>query len=114
MRKFLGASLAVGALTIISGVAVAQLDHGSGHDVQGAKGQAGQHEMMKDHMSKSGHDMKSQMSKAGHEMMKNHMSQAGHHEMMKSHMGKTGHDVQSHAGKTNDAMKDHAGKAGHE
>ena len=94
MRKFLGISLAVGALTIISGVAVAQLDHGSGHDVQGAKAQA----------MKAGH----------HEMMTNHMSKASHHEMMKSHMSNTGHDVKSHAGKANDAMKDHAGKAGHE
>jgi len=40
MRKFLGVSLAVGALTIVSGVAVAQLDHGLGHDVHGAKGHA--------------------------------------------------------------------------
>ena len=49
MRKFLGVSLAVGALTIVSGVAVAQLDHGSGHDMHGAKGhamKAGHHEMM--------------------------------------------------------------------
>jgi hypothetical protein len=94
MRKFLGVSLAVGALTIVSGVAVAQLDHGSGHDMHGAKG----------HAMKAGH----------HEMMTNHMSKASHHEMMKSHMGKTGHDVKSHAGKASDAMKDHAGKAGHE
>ena len=101
MRKFLGVSLAVGALTMVSGVAVAQLDHGSGHDAHGAKGQAGQHEMMKDHMSKAGHAMKSQMSKAGHEMMK-------------SHMGTAGHDMKSHAGEASDAMKDHAGKAGHE
>ena len=101
MRKFLGVSLAVGALTIASGVAVAQLDHGSGHDAHGATGQAGQHEMMKDHMSKAGHGMKSQMSKAGHEMMKNHM-------------GKTGHGTKSHAGQSGHAMKDHAGKAGHE
>jgi len=114
MRKFLGLSLAVGALTIVSGVAVAQLDHGSGHDAHGAKGQAGQHEMMKNHMSKAGHAMKSQMSKAGHEMMKNHMGKASHHEMMKSHMGTAGHDMKSHAGEASDAMKDHAGKAGHE
>ena len=40
MRKFLGVSLAVGALTIVSGVAVAHLDHGSGHDMRGAKGHA--------------------------------------------------------------------------
>ena len=100
MKKFLGATLAVIALTIVSGVAVAQLDHDSGHDTHGAKGQAGQHEMMKNQMSKAEHGMKTQMSKAGHEMMK-------------SHMGKTGHDIKSHAGKASDAMKDHAGKAGH-
>ena len=94
MRKFLGVSLAVGALTIVSGVAVAQLDHGSGHDVNGAKG----------HAMKAGH----------HEMMQNHMSKAGEDEKMTSHMGKTGHDVKSHAGKASDAMKDHVGKAGHE
>jgi len=94
MRKFLGVSLAVGALTIVSGVAVAQLDHGSGHDVNGAKG----------HAMKAGH----------HEMMQNHMSKAGEDEKMTSHMGKTGHDVKSHAGKASDAMKDHAGEAGHE
>jgi hypothetical protein len=94
MRKFLGVSLAVGALMIASGVAVAHLDHGSGHDAHGATGQA----------MKAGH----------HEMMTNHMSKASHHEMMKTHMGKTGHDVKNHAGKTSDAMKDHAGKAGHE
>jgi len=84
----------VGALTIVSGVAIAQMEHGSGHDMHGAKG----------HAMKAGH----------HEMMTNHMSKASHHEMMKSHMGKTGHDVKSHAGKASDAMKDHAGKAGHE
>jgi len=94
MRKFLGVSLAVGALAILSGVAVAQFDHGSGHDTHGAKG----------HAMKAGH----------HEMMKNHMSEAGKDEIMRSHMGKTGHDVKSHAGKASDAMKDHAGEAGHE
>ena len=94
MRKFLGVSLAVGALTIVSGLALAQLDHGSGHDTHGA----------------IGHTMKA----AHHEMMKNHMSEASQDEKMKSHMGKTGHDMKSHAGKTSDAMKDHAGKAGHE
>jgi hypothetical protein len=93
MRKFLGVSLALGALTIVTGVAVAQLDHGSGHDMHGAKG----------HEVKAGH----------HEMMKNHMSKAGHHEMMKNHMAKAGDDMRSH-GKAGDAMKDHAGKAGHE
>jgi len=104
MRKFLGISLAVGALTIVSGVAVAQLDHGSGHDAHGAKGQAmkaGHHEMMQNHMSKAEHGMKSQMSKAGHEMMKNHMGKAG--QEAKSHAGKPGHDT-----------KKHAGEAGHE
>ncbi len=94
MRKFLGVSLAVGAFTILSGVAVAQLDHGSEHDTHGANG----------HAMKAGH----------HEMMKNNMRKAGQNEMMKSPMGKTGHDVKSHAGKATDAMKDHAGKAGHE
>ena len=76
MRKFLGVSLAVGAFTILSGVAVAQLDHGSEHDTHGADG----------HAMKAGH----------HEMMKNHMSKAGH-EMMKYHMGNAGHDMKSHA-----------------
>jgi hypothetical protein len=89
MRKFLGVSLALGALTIVSGVALAQLDHGSEHDMHGAKG----------HMMKAGH----------YEMMKHHMSNAGQNEMMKSHMGKTGHDVKSHAGKASDVMKDQAG-----
>ena len=94
MRKFLGVSLAVGAFTILSGVAIAQLDHDSGHDTHGVNG----------HAMKAGH----------HEMMTNQMSNASHHEMMKTHMGKTGHDVKSHAGKASDAMKDHAGEAGHE
>jgi len=94
MRKFLGVSLAVGAFVILAGAAVAQMGHGSGHDMYGAMG----------HAMKAGH----------HEMMTNHMSKASHHEMMKTHMGKTGHDMKSHAGKTSDAMKDHAGKAGHE
>ena len=93
MRKFLGVSLAVGALTIVSGVAVAQLDHGSGHDAHGAKGHA---------------------MKAGHHNDSDHMSKAGQHKMMKTHIGKSDHDVKNHAGKTNDAMKDHAGEAGHE
>lgn len=92
MRKFLGVSLAVGAFTILSGVAVAQLDHGSRHDTHGANGhamKAGHHEMMKSHMSKAGHEMNCPMGQAVHEM--------------KSHMGKGGHD-----------MKGHTGKAGHE
>jgi hypothetical protein len=70
----------VGALTIVSGVAIAQLDHGSGHDMHGAQGhamKAGHHEMMKDHMGKAGHDMKSHAGKAGHDM-KNHAGEAGH------------------------------------
>ena len=94
MRKFLGASLAVGALLILVGAALAQMEHGSGHDMHGA----------------DGHAMKADQ----HEMMQIHMSKAGHHEMMKDHMGETGDDMKSHAGKANDAMKDHAGKAGHE
>jgi hypothetical protein len=101
MRKFLRVSLAVGALTILSGGALAQLDHGSGHDTDGGKAQAGQHEMMTNHMSKSGYGMKSQMSKAGHEMMKNHM-------------GKTGQDMKSDAGKAGHDMKNHGGEAAHE
>ena len=60
MRKFLGVSLAVGAFTILSGVAVAQLDHGSEHDTHGADGhamKAGHHEMMKYHIATApGHD----------------------------------------------------------
>lgn len=82
MRKFLGVSLAVGAFTILSGVAVAQLDHGSEHDTHGADG----------HAMKAGHQdmMKSQMSKAGHEMMKYHMGNAGHD--MKSHAREAGHE----------------------
>jgi hypothetical protein len=94
MKKFFAAVISVGAL-VIAGAVVAQTEHGSGHDMHGAKGpagQAGQHEMMKNHMmSKTGH----------HEMMKSHMDKAGH--AMKSDMGKAGHD-----------MKSHAGKAGHE
>ena len=94
MRKFLGMSLAVGALVILAGAAVAQMEHGSGHDMHGAKGQ---------------------MSKAGcHEMMKNHMGEAGQHEMMKSRMGKAGHDMKSQMGKVGHDMKSHAGKAGQE
>ncbi len=92
MRKFLGVSLAVSALVILVGAATAQMEHGSGHDTHGTKeqpGKAGQHEMMKNHMSKAGH----------HEMMKMHMSKAGEHGMMKGHMGKAGHDMKSHADK---------------
>ena len=100
MKKLFAAVISVSAL-VIAGAVVAQTEHGSGHDMHGAKGQAGQHEMMKNHMSKAGHAMKSEMSKAGHEMMKNHM-------------GKTGHGTKSHAGQSGHAMKDHAGKAGHE
>ena len=65
MRKFLGVSLAVGALAI-AGTAVAQMEHGSGHDKHGATGKAG-HEMNCP-MAKAGLEMKSHMSKAGHEM----------------------------------------------
>jgi hypothetical protein len=100
MKKFFAAVISVGVL-VIAGAVVAQTDHGSGHDMHGAKGQAGQHEMMKNHRNKAGHAMKSQMSQAGHEMMKNHM-------------GKTGHDMKSHAGQSGHAMKDHAGKSGQE
>jgi hypothetical protein len=85
MRKFLGVSLAVGALAI-AGAAAAQLDQGSGHDMHGATG----------HVVKTEHEMNCPMAKAGHEM-KSHMSKAGH-EMMKNHMGKAGHDMKSHAG----------------
>ena len=93
MRKFLGVSLAVGALAILSGVAIAQFDHGSGHEMHGAMGpmsKAGHHEMMTNHMGKAGHDMKSQMSKAGHDMMQNHTGKAGHD--LKSHAGKANHE----------------------
>jgi hypothetical protein len=100
MKKIFAAVISVSAL-VIAGAVVAQTEHGSGHDMHGAKGQSGPHEMMKNHKGKAGHAMKSQMSKAGHEMMKNHM-------------GKAGHDMKGHAGKASDAMKDHAGKAGHE
>jgi hypothetical protein len=105
MKKFLGAIVSVGVFVILVGAAVAQMEHGSGHNMHGTKGQAGgaghemmknhmgkggHAEMMKNHMGKSGHDMKSQMSKAGHEMMKNHMSKGGHE--MKSHAGKAVHE----------------------
>jgi len=88
MRKFLGVSLAVGALAI-AGAAVAQMEHGSGHDMHGAMAKAGEasHEMNCP-MGKAGHEMKSHMSKAGHEMMKGHMSKAGHE--MQSHTGQEG------------------------
>jgi hypothetical protein len=67
MRKFLGVSLAVGALAI-AGAAVAQLDHGSGHDMNVAMGHANKagHEM-KSHMGMPGHDLKGHASKAGDE-----------------------------------------------
>ena len=94
MRKFLSVSLAVGALAIVYGVAVAQLDHGSGHDVHGAKG----------HATKAGQD----------EMMANHRSKAGQHEMMKSHMNKSGDDMKSQEGKAGHDMKSHMGKSGQE
>ena len=88
MKRFLAAVFSVGALVILVGAAVAQMEHGSGHDMHGAKGQAGQ----------AGH----------HEMMKMHMA------MMKSRMGKAGHDMKSHAGESGHDMKSHAGKPGHE
>lgn len=97
MKKFLGVIVSVGAFVILVGAAVAQMEHGSGHDMKGTKGQmskGGQHEMMKNHMSKAGHAMKGQMSKAGHEMMKNHMGQTGHD--TKNHAGGAGHE--SHGG----------------
>jgi hypothetical protein len=94
MRKFLGVSLAVGALMILVGAAVAQMEHASSHDMHGANGQA----------SKVGH----------HEMMKNHMSKAGHHEMMKSHIGTAGHDMKNHMGNAGHDMKSHTGEPGHE
>jgi hypothetical protein len=43
MKKFLGA---------VVSVAVAQMDHGSGHDMRGTKGQTGHQEMMKSHVGK--------------------------------------------------------------
>jgi hypothetical protein len=92
VKKFLGVVVSVGAFVILVGAAVAQMQHGSGHDMHGAMGHAGKashHEMIKNHMSKAGHDMKSDMGEAGHGM--------------KGHAGKAGHD-----------MKSHAGKAGHE
>ena len=101
MKKFLAVVFSVGALVILVGAAVAQMEHGSGHDMHGAKGQAGEaghHEMMKNHMSQADHA----------EMMKMHMA------MMKSHMGKAGHDMKSHTGESDHDMKSHAGKPGHE
>jgi hypothetical protein len=95
MKKFLSVIVSVGAFVILVGAAVAQMEHGSGHDMKGTKGQmskGGQHEMMKNHMAA----MKAQMGKAGHEMMKNHMGQTGHD--TKSHAGEAGHE--SHGGKT--------------
>jgi hypothetical protein len=98
MKKFLSVIVSVGAFVILIGAAVAQMEHGSGHNMEGTKGQmnkGGQHEMMKNHMSKGGHAMKGQMSKAGHEMMKNHMGQTGHD--TKNQAGEAGHE--SHGGK---------------
>ena len=96
MKNFLGVIVSVGAFVIIVGAAVAQTEHGSGHEMHGATGQADKaehHEMMKNHMAA----MKAQMGKAGHEMMKNHMGQTGH--AMKNHAGKSGHE--SHGGTSN-------------
>ena len=98
MNKFLSVIVSVGAFVILVGAAVAQMEHGSGHNMEGTKGQmskGGQHEMMKNHMSKAGHAMKGQMSNAGHEMMKNHMGQTGHD--TKNQAGEAGH--QSHGNK---------------
>ena len=98
MKKFLSVIVSVGAFVILVGAAVAQMEHGSGHDMEGTKGQmskGGHHEMMKNHMSKAGHAMKGQMSKAGHEMMKNHMGQTGHD--TKNQAGEAGHE--GHGGK---------------
>jgi hypothetical protein len=92
VKKFLAIVFSVGALVILVGAAVARTEHGSGHAMHGAKGQAGA----------AGH----------HEMMKNHMSKAGHDEM--SHMGTAGHDMKGHVGKSGHDMKSHAGKPGHE
>lgn len=89
MRKFLGVSLAVGALAI-AGAAVAQLDHGSGHDMNVAMGHA---------------------NKAGHEM-KNHMGMPGHD--LKGHASKAGHQMKGHAGKAGDETQGHEAKPGHE
>jgi hypothetical protein len=87
MKRFLGVLVAVGASAILAGAAVAQMEHGSGHNMHGATGDA----------TKAGHEMNCLMAKAGHEMMKNHMGKAGH-AMMKNHMGKAGHEMQSHTG----------------
>ena len=95
MKKSLALLFSVGALVVFVSAAVAQTEHGSGHDMHGTTGQvgkAGHHEMMKNHMAA----MKAQMGKAGHEMMKNHMGQTGH--AMKNHAGQAGHE--SHGGKT--------------
>ena len=87
MKKFLGVVVSVGAFVILAGAAVAQMEHGSGHDMHGAMTKAGE----------VSHEMNCPMAKAGHEMMKNHMAKAGH-AMMKNHMGKAGHEMQSHTG----------------
>ena len=95
MKKFLGVIVSVGAFVILVGAAVAQMEHGSGHEMHGTTGQVGKtghHEMMKIHIAA----MKAQMGKEGHEMMKNHMGQTGHD--TKNHAGGAGHE--SHGGKT--------------
>jgi len=94
MKRFLAGVVSAGALMILVGAAVAQMEHGSGHDMHGAKGP----------MSKAEH----------HEMMTNHMGKAGHDEMMKSHAGEAGHDMKNHMGKSGHDMKSHAGTPGHE
>ena len=87
MKKFLGVLVAVGASAILAGGAVAQMEHGSGHDMHGAMAKAGE----------AGHEMNCPMAQAGHAMMKSHMAKAGPG-MMKNQMGKAGHDMQSHTG----------------
>ena len=42
MKKFLGVLVAVGASAILAGGAVAQMEHGSGHDMDGAMTKAGE------------------------------------------------------------------------
>ena len=70
MKKFLSVIVSVGAFVILIGAAVAQMEHGSGHNMEGTKGQmsqGGQHEMMKNHIGQTGHDTKNKAGEAGHE-----------------------------------------------
>ena len=73
----------MGALAI-AGAAVAQLDHGSGHDMNIAMGHANKagHEM-KNHMGMSGHDLKGHASKAGHQMKGHAAKQAMKRKVMR-------------------------------